>query len=479
MIVDKEKMILIEKKSKKDVLDLMEDAGQALTKEIQRLSKPKDNILFLVGKGNNGGDALVIARSLKNRNIKICLIEDEIKTNASKINYELLDKSLFIKKKDLKKYINDADIIIDGVYGFSYHGQLKKEIADIFKLVNNSKAKVYSIDINSGCEALGYCDNNSIKSDITFVLDAYKPFHMLRKNHLRFNKMQLLDLKLPHNIKTNFLELDEEKFFNIFPKSKINSYKGTYGKTALIGGSYGMAGALMLNIIGAKSLGVKYLNIFLDESIYPIVARKFLTPVYQIINQDNYKDINISKDIKAIGIGSGINNLSYKKELLSKILKKNITTIVDAQAIRLLKDIKHNNKHLIITPHIGEFSYLINKPKEEIEKRLIEYALEYAKKNKVIVVLKSPNTIGVSPKNEIYINQSGNESLGTAGSGDILTGIISTMNCFIDDSFLATSMAVFFHGLIADYAAIKNSKQLFDLEKFPIYANRLFKKYGY
>lgn len=282
MIVTKNEMIAIEQKSNLQVLDLMEQAGTALANAILEDTSIHDTILLLCGKGNNGGDGFVIARLLQNkRKIRIYLVDGKPTSKTALTNYELLDSSLFISPVAFVETLQQSTVVIDAVYGFSYHGSLKPHISSIFKQVNHANKKVLSVDINSGCECdtLNY-DSNAIQSTITYALDCYKPFHMYRKEHNLFTTVKCLPLNLPHPNTTIYQEMNEETFFKQYPYKNERSYKGSFGKTVLIGGCFGMAGALSLNITGAKAMGSSYIQVGLSDRIYPILATKHTTPVF-------------------------------------------------------------------------------------------------------------------------------------------------------------------------------------------------------
>jgi len=487
MIIDSLGMKAIEKQSGLSMDQLMENAGKAIAEEIKKETSEKDNILILCGKGNNGGDGIVVCRLLDRENCNIIFVDGEPKSEEALHAYSLLDKKHVLKPSRIKSAIRKASVIVDAIYGFGFHGSLKKEIRNISDLVNESKARVFSIDINSGAEAdSGHVDKDTIRSDITFALDCFKPFHMMNKEHGLCKEIRLLDLNLPHPETSLYPEMNEEIFFSSFPKKKTTAYKNSNGKTILVGGSYGMAGALSLNIIGAKTVGASYIDVVLDESIYPIVASHHITPVFHPVSKHNLEQVALPlvRNARAIACGSGMTNMEYKQECMDLVLQNAKSPVVlDAESLRMLRYntylFRFIKAPVILTPHIGEFAYLINKPVEEVMDRKIEYALAFSKENKVILVLKGPNTIVTSPTGDCYINQSGNQALGQAGSGDLLTGIITGILTMTRDTYKAACMGVWLHGKIADLGIEEQSIQCFDLESFPKIMNRLFKKHGF
>lgn len=488
MIIDREGMLAIEKSSGQTVRKLMESAGTVSAREIESIVPAHAHILILAGTGNNGGDGFVIARLLeKTYTVKVLLCDGTPSTKEALAEYKKLDEHCIIKEKSFQKELAKADAVIDAVYGFSYHGTLLPEIKRIFQDVNNSGKEVISIDINSGCESdTGFCDTDAIRSTITLALDCYKPFHMMRKNHQMFKETRLLSLDLPHPEHTKYHEMNETLFFEHFPKKEEKAYKGTFGKAELIGGCWGMAGALSLNIIGAHTIGASYLQVVLPEEIYPIVAGQFIQPVYHPFGHETWHEV-ISGALDgagSVGFGSGCVYMDHKDDILDLILQECHSPIVlDAEALRLLKHntyiLKFVKAPIIVTPHIGEFADMVNQPTSAVKDSPIPLAQKFARDYGVIVVLKSPNTIVVSPSGDIYINQTGSQALAQAGSGDLLTGIMTAMLSMTRDVFTAVCMSVWLHGYLADLGVKGHSRQDFNLERYPELMDQLFESHGF
>lgn len=487
MITNANGMKEIEKASGLTVYRLMENAGTALADALRATVPLKSRICILAGNGNNGGDGLVIARLLQ-EDYRVCvlMVSGEPKTKEALRNYRKLAKELFPAEKNWKKKIEQADVIIDAVYGFGYHGGLPRAAADLFDFINDHNRKVYAVDINSGCEAdSGHCDPHALRSTVTYALDCYKPFHMLRKEHRMFDECICLDLHLPHS-SSPYLTMDEDTFFAHFPKKPESSYKGTYGKTLLVGGCFGMAGAISLNIYGAKTLGAPYINCVLPEEIYNIVSTQHVTTVFHPFGHNTVLQVlePLVADARVCAFGSGCACMDRKNDVLDYILQNcHAPIILDAAAIRLLKQntwvLRFTNAPVILTPHLGEFADLVNQPTAYIEEHKMECAMKFAKENKVIVVLKGPNTIAAFPNGEVYINQSGNQALAQAGAGDLLTGILAGTLTFTTDITSAVCMGIWLHGYLADLGIQEYSRQNFPLEKYPEIMDHLFMKHGY
>ena len=487
MIVNSEGMKQIEASSGASVDVLMERAGSALAEALQKEITAGERILILAGCGNNGGDGYVICRYLKDYNCRIIPVDGLPKTDAALKNMKLLDAAAILKPSAVFRQIEQADVIIDALYGFGFRGELHNDMRKVFKAVNSSNARVYSVDINSGSEAdTDHHDIAAVRSDITFALDCYKPCHMLRKETGLFREVRLLPLDLPHPEVSPYCEMSEDEFFRSFPRRSENAYKGTYGKTLLIGGSYGMAGAVSLNITGARTVGAPYVEVCLPEEIYPIVAAKHTTAVFHPFRMHEADRMiePYSRKAKAIAFGSGAVALERKEQCMDMILQSStVPVILDAEALRLL----HHNTYIlrfvkcpvILTPHLGEFAAMLNLPAEVIQDNKMLYASRFAQENGVYLVLKGPNTIAASPNGEIYINQSGNPALAQAGSGDVLTGIMAGILTLTADVFKAVCMSVWLHGYLADLGTKTHSMQGFCLESFPAIADELFRRHGF
>ena len=288
-------------------------------------------------------------------------------------------------------------------------------------------------------------------------------------------------------------DLNEDTFFERFPERPKGSNKNAFGKILLISGSFGMAGAACLNIIGAKSLGAQYVNVALPERIYPICAVNHITPVYYPYSEAGsgaaYIDAEdtisaLLPNMRAAAFGSGAVNNFAKTRIFNTLMNKcKAPLVLDAEALKLIKwgggDLDEFACPLILTPHQGEFSALSGTALSAVVEDPVSCAADYAATNNVIMVLKGPQTVVAAPDGRYYINKSGNKALAQAGSGDVLAGMLTAMLTYIDDPFEASCMAVFMHGYIADEGIKEHSRQCFPLEEYPKIADRLFFKHGF
>ena len=329
-------------------------------------------------------------------------------------------------------------------------------------------------------------DSFALHSAVTFALDCYKPFHILQKYHHLFDQLELVSLDIPHPKQSSFMEMNQTLFFQNLTKRKETAHKGSCGKILLVGGSYGMAGAISLNITGAKALGFPYIEVGCIDGIYPIVATKHTTPVFHPFSAHNIEQqlTPTIEHVSAAAFGSGVTQM-YEKEACLDLMIQNCHAplILDAEGIRMLRyntwKLRFAKSPIILTPHIGEFADLFHLEKEEVMRNPLHYALKYAKELKVYIVLKSAHTIIATPNEQCYINQTGNEALAQAGSGDLLTGMLTALLAYHCDIFTSLRMGVWLHGHIADKLVEHHSKMHMNLEDYPEAVDQFFYENGY
>ncbi|WP_314110292.1 NAD(P)H-hydrate dehydratase [uncultured Solobacterium sp.] len=487
MIVSRKEMLEIEEKSGLSSFDLINLVGKKLAVHLLPYLDVKSNILVLAGNGNNGADCFALINNLKQFHIKLILVNG-LPNNPDVMKiYQQVSPSIIQPLTALDTCLKECDVIIDGIFGFGYHGKLSEDKRVVFKQIQNANKPIYSIDINSGAECdSAMHDSFALHSTVTFAIDCYKPFHILQKYHHLFDKLELISLDIPHPKQSSFLEMNQTLFFQNLAKRKETAHKGSNGKILLVGGSYGMAGAISLNITGAKALGFPYIEVGCIDGIYPIVATKHTTPVFHPFSRDNVEQQLAStiEHVNAAAFGSGVTQM-YEKELCLDLMiqKCHAPLVLDAEGIRMLRyntwKLRFAKSPIILTPHIGEFADLFHLEKEEVMRNPLYYALKCAKELKVYIVLKSAHTIIATPNGQCYINQTGNEALAQAGSGDLLTGMLTALLAYHCDIFTSLRMGVWLHGYIADRLVEHHSKMHMNLEDYPTAVDQFFYENGY
>ncbi len=429
-------------------------------------------ILIVCGSGNNGGDGYALSSILKANNIesKILMASNKI-SDTSKYYYDICVKNnIEIIKYDDELQIEGYDIIVDAIFGIGFRDDASGIYFDIINKINNSKAFVISIDINSGLNADTGMTKCAIKSDLTMSIGTFKTGHFLNmaKDYIK-DKINLdIDISI---IDTPYYLLEEKDLRNVL-KERLNfSNKGDFGYVGLIGGSLEYSGAIRLAAMGTLAIvsGAGVSICATPKSVAPIVATNILESTVYPFDEEN-GEILFDKDkldylikrCKVITFGMGIKVTENSKKILEYlILNYKSKLVIDADGLTILSSIKEklidSEAKIVLTPHMKEFSRLIERNIDEIYNNGIEYAMEFSKAYNVILLLKGPATI-ITDGNDVLLVDRGTSGMATAGSGDVLSGIITGILGYNDDLLLATAGASYINGRAGELAEEKNSK---------------------
>ena len=432
---------------------LMENAGNGLYHKIKSLIEVNDQILILAGKGNNGGDGIVLARYLLNNGYHVRLVfplgEPQTKTAKEHLKfYQACGYESQIYSKEL-----NADWIIDSLLGVGSQLPLRKDLSEVTDWVNNNGAKVISIDHPTGVSSdNGEADEHAIRADYTFSLHGYKPSTFLYPASEHYGKVHVIDIGVPQ---TSTWRVWREKDVRMtMPKRTGNTHKGTYGTALLIAGSDEMPGSAALAALGALRFGAGKLSISTSKHASTIIGP--LAPEATFIY--NLNTDRLDQRFTSIAIGPGLTPNENIEESISDILRQPIPIILDAGALSR-REYKTRSHPTILTPHPGEFSRLTGKTSKDIQLNRIHLASEYAQKNGVILVLKGKYTVIAFPDGSGYINLTGNSALSKGGTGDTLTGMLLASVGIHNRIEEAVANAVYIHGLCADEWVRNNGEQ--------------------
>ncbi len=458
-------------------------ALEIIKKELYLKEKKEIKISILVGKGNNGGDGLAAARILKNWGYQpeIILSSDKNELQGvNKKNFELaaFNKVKYYQFKDLKEIeflniINSSDLIIDSLLGTGITGKLRGDIKKIINLINQkltNQALTLAVDIPSGIIGkTGEIAGEALRADYTATMAAYKRGLLLYPGREFAGEIKVINIGIQEEtIKNNS---DGLKIFNyqeaekLVPKRKNYGHKGDFGKIAILAGSKGMTGAPLLSSKAALKSGSGLVYLLIAEEIEALTTTQIdelvgisLASENGIISENSFEKINqFSKNVDLLAAGPGLGTTTSVQNTIKKILENlNIPLVIDADAINSIKDLellKNYSGEIILTPHPGEMSRLTGLTIEEINNNRIKIARDFAKENELTLILKGAATITAASDGRAYINSSGCSGMATAGSGDVLTGIVSSLKAQNMESFEAAALAVYIHGRAGEYAA--------------------------
>ena len=429
-------------------------------------------ILIVSGSGNNGGDGYALASILKANNIesKILMTQNKM-SETSKYYYDICVKNnIEIIKYDDEYEISGFDIIVDAIFGIGFRDDASGIYYDIINKINNSKAYIISIDINSGLNADTGMTKCAVKSDLTMSIGTFKTGHFLNmaKDYMK-DKINL-DIDIPI-IETPYYLLEEKDLRDVL-KDRLNfSNKGDFGYVGLIGGSLDYSGAIRLATMGTLAIisGAGVSICATPKSVASIVASNILeATIYQFDDRDG--EIVFDKDkldylikrCKVITFGMGIKVSDDAKKILEYlILNYDKKLVIDADGLTILSNMKEKlvetKAKIVLTPHMKEFSRLIERNIDDIYNNGIEYAMEFSKAYNVILLLKGPTTI-ITDGNDVILVDKGTSGMATAGSGDVLSGILTGVLGYNDNLLLATASACYINGMAGELAEKKNSK---------------------
>ncbi len=450
--------------------DLMERAGTQIFNWMHlRMQGIQVPIHIFCGIGNNGGDGLVLARHLilDGYNVHIYIVNYSDKRSKDfLINYERiknLTKKWPILLGDAEDFpdINPDDIIVDAVFGIGLNRPVADWVKTLFQHFKISNAFTLSIDIPSGLRTdhVPSDAHGVVWAGYTLSFASPKLVFFLPDTAKFTEHWEVLDIGLDRDyLYTTVTEADligKPEVLSMYMPRETFSHKGQFGHSLIIGGSYGKIGAVVLASKAALSAGAGLVTSYIPKCGYTVLQSAF--PEAMVITDDNEKIISeITFDIHptVIGFGVGVGTDDKTMAAFETFLKTNKTPLViDADGINILSKkaelLKLLPKDTVLTPHPKELERLLGPWKNDFDK--LEKAKAFSKEHNLILVIKGANSITVY-QDKLYVNTSGNPGLATAGSGDVLTGIITGLISQGYNPLIATVFGVYLHGKSADIA---------------------------
>lgn len=446
-------------------LVLIERAALGVTGRLfQRYSC--ENCLIVVGVGNNGADGLAIARQLMEKGYepKIYICGNlEKATSQFHIQYQILQKlgAVFLKKLEIDAY----SVIVDAIFGVGLSREVQGAYKAVISFMNQLQCPIVSVDIPSGIDATtGRVLGEAVKADSTVTFGFLKTGLLLYPGASYAGNVILKGAGFHEQ---SLIRREEEAYIyerkdlkNLMPKRTAWSNKGTYGKLLVIAGGNELAGAAALASKGAFATGCGMVKLCTGKANRDSLIANIPELMIATWEQEEEAVVVIEKQLEwadAIVFGPGMGMSNMTRQILEFILQKaKVPVLLDADALNVLAQhkelIRECQNSVIITPHIKEFSRLNGYSIEEIQQDLLGKAREFAKQYPVLCVVKDARTV-VTKEGEIaYINVSGNNGMATAGSGDVLSGIIGGLLAQGVEPRKSATFGVYLHGLAGDYA---------------------------
>ncbi len=485
-IVNSEEMRNIDRKAMDEYgipgLILMERAGLSVAQRIKENFPPK-NVIIFSGKGNNGGDGLVVGRCLSNWGwpVKIFLLSEgsELKGDA-RANLDIASR-LGIPIRHVKGLIQrdlkDA-IIVDAIFGTGLNDVVKGISGAVIDKINNSGSPVVSVDMPSGISAdTGEVLGRAVKAQMTVTFGLPKRGLILYPGAFYAGRLYIEDIGLPTALtedgSLSVETIERTDISRLLPVRLPWVHKGNLGHCLVIAGSTGKTGAACMTADAALRIGAGLVTLGIPEGLNPIIEEK-LTEVMSLPLMDN-RDGTLNKDClktiiefsrdkaDVIALGPGLTTNPDIKHIVEGIIKKaTVPLVIDADGINAISGrldvLRKTVAPIVLTPHIGEMARLIASTSVEIQKNPIEVASDFAKRFRTYLVLKSARTVIASPDGSVFVNLTGNAGMATAGTGDVLTGMIAGLIAQGIDIIDSIKLGVYIHGLSGDLMLKKKTE---------------------
>lgn len=461
--------------------NLMERASRAVADKIRARWGVGTPVKIFAGPGNNGGDALAIARMLGESNYKVWVYlfntSDELSPDCQ-INKQRLIDFLTVKKSTMgapnvefmeitsqftPPKLEQEDLVIDGLFGTGLSRPLNGGYASVVKYINASPATVVSIDVPSGlmCEDNTYnVMNHIVKATVTYTIQYPKLAFFFPEHEQYVGEWEVLDIGIidPCNEETQTpYYLTERKDIQAMLKTRSKfAHKGSVGHALLIAGKKSMAGAAILSAKACMRGGVGKLTVRTPECNVPILQATVPEAVLDIdVDPNCFSQSFDTTDYDAMAIGPGIGTSSYTVQaFIEQVSMSKCRMVLDADALNILGShrgwITQLPRHCILTPHKKELFGLISTTRNSYEE--IERTRELAARQQIYILVKGAYSAIVTPEGNVFFNTTGNPGMATAGAGDVLTGLVLALlaQSYVPEA--ALRMGVYLHGLAGDIA---------------------------
>ncbi len=444
---------------------LMERAALSVVSVLEEEGLSDKKILVLCGMGNNGGDGIAVARILKERDkdAVIFIPGGEKSLKAEPAGQMKSAKAYGVDILSEMPDMGDYQVIIDALFGIGLSRDIEGIEKEVIEKANEAKAARVSIDIPSGLSAdkgtvLGTC----FKADITVTFAFPKVGQLLSTGRKYCGRLFIKDIGITEKSLSSSTEgffAFEKNDLKLIPVREADSHKGSYGKVLVIAGSKGMAGSAYLAAASAYKCGAGLVKIYTPEENREILQTLLPEAILSIYDK-KWDEKTLVSDMKwatCILCGPGIGVSPAARSMVEFVLKNAaVPVIFDADALNNLAEnpeiLMRPHTDIVITPHLMEMSRLTGESIGYIKSQIISSAKEFAMNNQVICVLKDSVTVTAVPFENTYINTSGNNGMATAGSGDVLSGIITALIATGLKPSLAAPFGVYIHGLSGDMA---------------------------
>ena len=465
-------------------LVLMENAGRQVVAAIEAAyeAKLEGRVAVLCGRGNNGGDGFVVARTLLQRGVETAVFVlgalSDVRGDA-RTNLDILGRlgATVVEVSDEQSWelhfseISQCTLIVDAIFGTGLKAPVSGMIETVIADVNASDLPVVAVDLPSGLSAdtphvIGDC----VHASMTVTLAAPKLPLVLPPGESHAGDVVIADIGIPYEV-VDGLEgphvelLTPEQVREIVEPRAAESHKGDYGRVTVIAGSRGKTGAAHLAGMAALRSGAGLVTVATPASCLPIVASMAPELMTEPLAESDDGTLAAAAMDRVLGMtqdvivcGPGLGRTPGVRDLVQALVERaSVPLVLDADAITVLaaepgRLAGSEERDVIITPHPGEMARLIGAEIDDVQANRLQVASDFATTHRVYVVLKGHRTVIATPDGHVFINPTGNPGMATAGTGDVLAGMIAAWLAQLLDAEAACRLAVFLHGVAGDIA---------------------------
>lgn len=458
------------KKQNISSVELMERAASRAYHKIKTdIADTKKNFAVFCGIGNNGGDGLVIARKLleEDKNVQVFIVAySESRSDEFKENLKLVGKipaakiSVLNKNSGLPDF-KDVAVVIDAIFGIGLNRTMPEWVNKLVDHINKTNIYTIAVDMPSGLfsNRIPKEENTVLKADKTLTFQTPKLVFYLPQTAKYTGQVEIIDIGLDKTfldkLKPEARLILKEDLKRIKKPRTDFSHKGTYGHNLIIGGSYGKIGSMVLATQAGLRVGAGKVTALVPKCGYSILQST--VPEAMVLTSEGHEYLNVYKtpdfEPEVICFGMGAGTEQQTADFFMDVMKtsKNKPMLIDADGLNLLSEydilLEFIPENSVLTPHPKELERLIGDWEDDFDK--LEKARAFARKNKVVLVLKDAITFIVDSENT-FVNTTGNSGMATAGSGDVLSGVISGLMAQGYSSLEAAKLGVYIHGKAGD-----------------------------
>ena len=471
---------------------LMETAGSAIVRVIEQHYPTCQRIGILAGKGNNGGDGIVIARQLAHigRDVHLFLVSPEesftgeahtnlqIAKNLGLRIEEILTDTGFYNTGTVPTTLASCELLIDAIFGTGLRGAVRSPIVSVINAINSLSTPVLSVDLSSGLDAdTGHPLGTCVQADRTVTIGLPKRGLWIHPGAELAGKLEVVNIGFPEQvvdaqaIKVNWTTATQaSKWVPLRPPA---SHKGSYGRVLVVAGSTGMTGAASLASKAALRAGAGLVTLATPKHLNPILEGLLPEVMTLPLPETEAGSLTVSatstilefaeKTKSVLAIGPGLSQHPETVKLVHQLVRENreqglgLRMVIDADGLNALAQMREIisllDREAVLTPHPGEMARLTNTSVSTLEKDRISTAQQFASEHSLTLVFKGAPTVSADANGEVWINSTGNPGMSTGGMGDVLTGVIAGLMAQGIASERAAALGVYLHGLAGDMVA--------------------------